>query len=422
MEITGSQLRMEAITGHKEVQFAGGRTTISSLPAISEKQKFSLNLDDGRTGSSAVKETVKRNGIQPDEVRRARHSNRIIEDLGAAVLGRRIRVRQSTQAGALAANLRAAVRPAVPRPFNARFSGVAVSQETDFIDFRSNGSITTGDGRKIEFAMNLSVSRTSTTVSLAESSFPWLIDPLVLSFDDGLDSLDQTSFLFDLDGDGTEEEISGLRAGSGFLALDHNEDGTVNDGLELFGPLTGSGFGELSNYDDDDNGWLDIRDPAFDQLMVWMNAGGDNERLVSLREAGVGALSLSALSTDFVMKQSDGTVMGEIARAGLFFMENGEVHSMQEIDLAARQHASPANDGDAERRSVAADWSRAASSSSPRLDTIEDAIMALQQLIIRQRNQMMSFTLRALVPEEKKESLHERFWRWQEEDDQTRLA
>ena len=422
MEITRSQLRMEAITGHREVQFARGRTTISSLPAISEKQKFSLNLDDGKPDSSAVTETVKRSGIQPDKVRQGRHRNQIIEDMGAAVLGRRIRVRQSTQAGVLATRLRAADRTAVPRPFNARFSGVAATHESDSIDFRSNGSITTGDGREIEFAMNLSVSRTSTTISMAESGFPWLIDPLVLSFEDGLDSLDQTSFLFDLDGDGTEEEIGGLRAGSGFLALDHNEDGTINDGFELFGPLTGSGFGELSNYDDDANGWLDTRDPAFDQLMVWMNAGGDNERLVSLREAGVGALSLSALSTDFVMKKSDGTVMGEIARAGIFFMENGEVRSMQEIDLAARQQAGPANDGDEERLSGAEDWGRTASSAPPRLDTIEDANMVLQRLVIRRRNQMMSFTLRALVPEEKKESLLERFWRWQEENDQTRLA
>ena len=422
MEIRDSQLRMEAISGHRDVQFSGARTTIGSMPATSEERKFSLNLDGGKTGSSAVTETVNRSGIQPENVRQERHSNQIIENMGTAVLGRRIRVRQSTRVGALAASLRPADRLALPRPFNARFSGVAISQETDFIDFRSSGSITAGDGRKIEFTMNLSVSRTSTTVAMAESGFPWLIDPLVLSFEDGLDSLDQTSFLFDLDGDGTEEEISGLRAGSGFLALDRNEDRVINDGLELFGPLTGSGFGELSTYDDDANGWLDTRDPVFDQLMVWMNAGGDGERLVPLREAGVGALSLSALSTDFVMKNGDGTVMGELARAGLFFMENGEVRSMQEIDLAARQQAGPANDGDGERPSAAADWNPTAGSVSPRLDTVEDAIMALQLLIIRQRNHMMRFTQQALVPEEKKESLLERFWQWQEENEQTKLV
>ncbi len=416
MEIKGSHLRMEAISGYRDVQFTAGRTTINSLPVASVEQSFSLNLDDGQTDSPAVQKTAQRSGIQRNEERQERHSNQIIEDMAAAILGRPIRVRQSTRVGALAANLGSADRLAAPQPFNASIFGVAITQETAFIDFRSNGSITTGDGRKIEFAMNLSMARTSTTVSMAQSGIPWLIDPVVLSFADGLDSLDQSSFLFDLDGDGMEEEISGLRAGSGFLALDHNADGVINDGLELFGPRTGSGFGELSNYDDDTNGWLDASDPVFDQLLVWMNPGGNNERLVSLREAGVGALSLSALSTDFVMKNGDGTVMGELARAGLFFMENGEVRSMQEIDLAARQLASPANQGDEGQRAVAAD------SALPRLDTIEDAIMALQQLIIRRRNHLIRFTQRALIAEEKKESLLERFWQWQEKNHQRKLA
>lgn len=417
MEIRDSRLRMEAISGHRDVHFSGGRTPIGGLSAASEEQRFSLNLDGGQRGSPAVKETAGGNGIQRSEVRLDRHSEQIIEDMGAAMLGRRIRIRESSRVGAQAASLRPLPRLAAPRPFTARFAGVTLSQETDFIDFRSTGSITTGDGREIDFAMNLSVSRTSTTVSMAESGLPWLVDPLVLSFADGLDSLEHASFLFDLDGDGIAEEIGGLRAGSGFLALDHNHDSVINDGSELFGPLTGSGFGELSNYDDDANGWLDARDPVFDQLLVWMNAGGDSERLVSLREAGVGALSLAALSTDFVMKNGDGTVMGELARAGLFFMENGEVRSMQEIDLAARQQSSPENDGSGEQSPFAAGWGRTADGLLPRIATIDDAIIALQRLVIRQRNQMMSFAQRSLIPEEKKESLLERLWQWQEEND-----
>jgi len=416
MEIRGSHLRMEAISEHREVQCTAGRTTISSLPAASVDQTFSLNLDDGQSDSPAVQEPAQRSGILRNEERQERQSNQIIEDMAAAILGRRIRVRQSTRVGALAANLGPVERLVAPRPFRANIFGVAITQESSFIDFHANGSITTGDGRKIEFTMNLAMARTSTTVSIAQSGFPWLIDPVVLSFADGLDSVDQSSFLFDLDGDGVEEEISGLRAGSGFLALDHNADGVINDGFELFGPLTGSGFGELSDHDDDANGWLDASDPVFDQLMVWMNPGGNNERLVSLREAGVGALSLSALSTDFVMKNGDGTVIGELAKAGLFFMENGEVHSMQEIDLAARQPASPENQGDEQQPAIAAD------SASPRLDTIEAAIFALQQLIIRRRNHLIGFPQRARIAEEKKASLLEKFWQWQEENDPTKLA
>ena len=42
-------------------------------------------------------------------------------------------------------------------------------------------------------------------------------------------------FYFDLDADGELDEISTLASGSGFLALDKNGDGIINDGSELFG-------------------------------------------------------------------------------------------------------------------------------------------------------------------------------------------
>ena len=60
---------------------------------------------------------------------------------------------------------------------------------------------------------------------------------------------DQT-FYFDLDADGKEEEISVLN-GSGYLALDKNGDGVINDGSELFGTKNGDGFADLARYDED---------------------------------------------------------------------------------------------------------------------------------------------------------------------------
>lgn len=60
-----------------------------------------------------------------------------------------------------------------------------------------------------------------------------------------------------MDCDGKQEEISKLNAGCGYLALDKNGDGVINDGNELFGVKTGDGFYELSKYDSDLNGWID---------------------------------------------------------------------------------------------------------------------------------------------------------------------
>jgi hypothetical protein len=42
--------------------------------------------------------------------------------------------------------------------------------------------------------------------------------------------------------------------------------GRIDSGSELFGPATGSGFGELAALDGDGNGWIDENDDAFARL------------------------------------------------------------------------------------------------------------------------------------------------------------
>ena len=75
--------------------------------------------------------------------------------------------------------------------------------------------------------------------------------------------------MFDIDADGEEESISYLQGGSGYLALDKNGDGVINDGSELFGTKSGDGFADLAEYDADGNGWIDENDPIFDKLLIW---------------------------------------------------------------------------------------------------------------------------------------------------------
>ena len=87
-----------------------------------------------------------------------------------------------------------------------------------------------------------------------------LCDPLVFNFEGNTADITDQKFMFDLDCDGKEEEISSLGKGSGFLALDKNGDGIVNDGTELFGTKSGDGFADLAEYDEDGNGWIDEDD------------------------------------------------------------------------------------------------------------------------------------------------------------------
>lgn len=207
--------------------------------------------------------------------------------------------------------------------------------EAEKMSFSSAGVIRTADGREIEFAVNLTMSRefyqeNSTSLRLGDAA---RTDPLVINFDGKAANLTETKFNFDLDSDGTGEQISFLTPGSGFLALDKNGDGLIGDGSELFGPATGSGFGELSAYDRDGNQWLDENDPIFDKLRIWTKDEQGRDQLFSLGQKGIGAIFLGNLATPFSIRSGTNAALGEVATTGIFIGEKGTAGTVQQIDL-----------------------------------------------------------------------------------------
>ncbi len=140
-------------------------------------------------------------------------------------------------------------------------------------------------------------------------------------------------FAFDLDADGTEDSISFVQ-GAGFLTLDRNGDGIVNNGTELFGPNTGNGFDELQVYDEDGNHWIDENDSVYSQLKVWTKDADGNDVLRSLKENDVGALYLGNVSSPFDIKNAQNALQGQVRSSGLWLTEDGQAHTMQQIDLA----------------------------------------------------------------------------------------
>lgn len=213
-----------------------------------------------------------------------------------------------------------------------------VINESEAVSFKTMGSARTEDGREIDFNVEFGMKRhfAATFQSLEMEDYTAaLCDPLVINT--GADTLDigDRKFLFDLDGDGREEEISGLGKGSGFLALDKDNDGKINDGRELFGTGSGDGFKDLSLYDSDLNGWIDENDPVFNRLKVWYKEGEEDERLLSLKDAGIGAIYLGNVNTDFSDKNAEtGKLNGIIRKTGIFLRENGGVGTVQHVDLA----------------------------------------------------------------------------------------
>jgi len=201
--------------------------------------------------------------------------------------------------------------------------------------FASAGTVVTSDGRTLGFGITVEMSRSYEKAYLSKSREAIYTDPLVINLDTDAASLSDVSFYFDLNCDGTEEEISSLNSGSGFLALDKNGDGEINDGSELFGAKTGDGFGELAQYDQDGNGWIDENDDVFSRLSVWTKCGGGEAKLLSLAQAGVGAIFLGSQSTQFTLAGSSGEENAQVRRTGLYLKESGQAGTIQHLDFKA---------------------------------------------------------------------------------------
>ena len=137
-----------------------------------------------------------------------------------------------------------------------------------------------------------------------------------------------------MDSDGKAEELSSLTGGSGFLALDLNNDGVINDGSELFGTKSGDGFKDLAAYDKDGNGWIDENDEVFKHLKVWTKNADGSDRLIAIADAGVGAIYLGNASTEFSVNTLDtNRTQGIVRSTGIFLKESGEVGTIQHVDL-----------------------------------------------------------------------------------------
>jgi len=208
-------------------------------------------------------------------------------------------------------------------------------REKESLDVQAAGRITTADGREIEFAFDFALSREYSRESALgfRAGDARLVDPLVLNLSGGPARLTAATYDFDLDGDGTAESISFVDSGSGFLALDRNADGIINDGRELFGPVSGDGFADLAVYDEDSNGWIDESDSVFNDLRVWMKDEQGNDVLLALGQAGVGAVYLGSVAAQYAYKEAE-QLRGQNEKVGLFVRENGTVGSVQQINLA----------------------------------------------------------------------------------------
>ena len=133
-------------------------------------------------------------------------------------------------------------------------------------------------------------------------------DPLALDLDgDGIETRGVDGrVVFDHNSDGVQTGTGWLRPDDGWLVLDRNSNGTIDNGGELFGIDTvkadgtkaTDGFDALSDLDSNDDGVFDAKDTRFADVRVWRDLNQDgvsqSSELSTLAANNIRSISLRA--------------------------------------------------------------------------------------------------------------------------------
>ncbi|XPV69423.1 MAG: hypothetical protein ACNI25_02325 [Halarcobacter sp.] len=211
------------------------------------------------------------------------------------------------------------------------------NQESN-INFKTQAFVKTNKGQinidlDISFSQKFAESFEETFVSKKVN----YLDPLIINYNSNLSSFDnisnKLSFEFDLNSDGENELIPQLKEGSGFLAIDKDNNGTIDNGNELFGANTGDGFEELKVYDEDGNSWIDENDSIFNSLLIWEKNENKEGSLIALGQAGVGAIYLAAADSNFVYSKGVNQEYALLKQSSFYLKENGEAGLVTSSDF-----------------------------------------------------------------------------------------
>ena len=139
-------------------------------------------------------------------------------------------------------------------------------------------------------------------------------DPLVVDMgEEGIElcSIDE-GVNFDLDNNGFSEKTAWIGNEDGFLALDRNGNGIIDNGSELFGDQvilsdgnkSTSGFVALEDVDNNQDKIIDNNDEIFENLLIWIdenhNGVSESNELKTLMELNIVSISLEYEEVSFV--------------------------------------------------------------------------------------------------------------------------
>ena len=180
-------------------------------------------------------------------------------------------------------------------------------------------------------------------------------DPLALDLDgDGIETVgerpDGTSVLFDHDGDGIATGTGWLQPDDGWLALDLNGNGTIDNGTELFGADTflkngtraPDGFTALREQDANGDGFINASDAVFANLRIWRDLNQDGisqtEELTTLTDNGITSIGVTATTNHADLGNGNvQTAAGTFTRSdGTIGMSGDTEYTAANLDLLVK--------------------------------------------------------------------------------------
>ena len=166
--------------------------------------------------------------------------------------------------------------------------------------------------------------------------------PLLVNLHGGISVSDAASGVwFDLAAEGVSAQVPWPTSDTdGWLVLDRNKDGTINDGRELFGTssvlITGrkaaNGFVALQELDSDGDGAFTAADPMFSEVAVWIDRNRDGisqpDELLSLQTVGLLSISLDYRRSEKRDRNGNRMIYRALAR-----FENGSTRFVYDVFL-----------------------------------------------------------------------------------------
>lgn len=208
-------------------------------------------------------------------------------------------------------------------------------EESEQTRFNASGSVTTASGQTLNFSLDITLQRAYSSTTTRISRYGPGTDPLMITLGADAGTLSGATVSFDLKGDGKKVDLPFARSG-GWLALDKNGNGKIDNGTELFGPVSGNGFTDLATLDSNHDGVIDASDPAYADLRVW--SGNDSQgkaELASLKSLHIGALFLASTDTPFTIKNADNEALAQVRRSGVYLQEDGQAGLISQVDVLA---------------------------------------------------------------------------------------